>query len=121
MRRRRGSGDAGGEWLTDAERRPPRPVGDALDALARRLGAPAASSLSAVFTRWDEIAGAANAAHSQPVSLTDGVLVVAVDDPAWLTGLRFVEQGLLERLREVAGGGVVSRIEWRVAGPRNRP
>jgi predicted nucleic acid-binding Zn ribbon protein len=106
------------EWLSEAERRPPRPVGDALDGLARRLGAPAAASLSAVFTRWAEIAGDANAAHSRPVSLTDGTLVVAVDDPAWLTGLRFVEQGLLQRLHEVAGDGVVGRVEWRVEGAR---
>jgi len=30
--------DADREWLTKAELRPPRPVGDALDGLARRLG-----------------------------------------------------------------------------------
>jgi predicted nucleic acid-binding Zn ribbon protein len=106
------------EWLSDAERRPPRPVGEALDALAQRLGVPAASSLHAVFSRWEEVAGAANAAHARPVSLTDGVLVVAVDDPAWMTALRFVEQPLLGRLREVAGDGIVTRIEWRVEGPR---
>ncbi len=71
-----------------------------------------------MFSRWSEIAGETNAAHAQPRSLTDGVLVVVVDDPAWLTGLRFVEQTLLAKLREVAGDGVVSRIEWRVRGPR---
>ena len=108
------------QWLTKAELRPPRPVGDALDGLARRLGVPAASTLSAVFTGWEQIAGAANAAHSRPVSLTGGVLVVAVDDPAWLTGLRFVEKTLLERLQEAAGEGVVARVDWRVEGPRER-
>ncbi|MEA3075949.1 MAG: hypothetical protein QOF60_857 [Actinomycetota bacterium] len=105
----------------DDERRGPRPVKDGLEGLARRLGAPTASSLGAVFSQWEDAVGATVAAHARPLSLTDGVLVVAVDEPGWATQLRYLTNDLLARLADVAGPGVVGRIELRVEGaPRSR-
>jgi predicted nucleic acid-binding Zn ribbon protein len=116
---RNGRGDANDrEWLTEAERRAPRPVGDALDSLARRLGAPTAASLNGVFSGWPDAVGPQIAAHTRPVGLTDGVLTVAVDDPAWATQLRYLANDLLAKVAAVAGDGVVGRIEWRVEAPR---
>ncbi len=109
------------EWLTKAERRPPRPVRDALDSLARRLGVPTASSLGAVFSGWDDAVGPHVAAHARPVGFTDGVLTVAVDDPAWAAQLRYLANDLLAKLAVAAGEGVVDRIEWRVEAPRKGP
>jgi predicted nucleic acid-binding Zn ribbon protein len=108
----------------DDDRRGPRPVKDGLEGLARRLGAPTASSLGAVFSQWETAVGATVAAHARPVSLADGVLVVAVDEPGWATQLRYLTNDVLARLAEVAGAGVVGRIELRVEGakrPRGRP
>lgn len=96
----------------------PRPVGESLDGLARRLGAPAAAPLGAVFNRWEEAVGEAIAARARPVSLADGVLVVAVDDPAWATQLRYLVNDLIAKVATVAGEGVVGRIEVRVERPR---
>lgn len=92
----------------------PRPVSDSLESLARQLGAPTASALGAVFSRWEEAVGPAVAAHSRPLSLTDGVLAVAVDQPGWATQLRYLTTTLVSRLEEVAGTGVVQRIDIRV-------
>lgn len=92
----------------------PKRVGDSLDGLARRLGAPAAASMSAVFTKWADAVGPAIAAHTRPVGLTDGVLTVAVDDPAWASQLRFLVNDLVAKVTSVAGPGVVGRIEIRV-------
>ena len=58
------------------------------------------------------------AAHARPASLTDGRLVVDVDHPTWATQLRFLEQDLLARLRDVAGADEISSIELRVRPPR---
>jgi predicted nucleic acid-binding Zn ribbon protein len=58
--------------------------------------------------------GESVAQHSRPRSLRDGVLVVAVDEPAWATQLRWLEADLLTRLREVLGPDQVARIEVRV-------
>jgi len=107
-----------GHWAEDEWRSSPRPVKDSLEHLARRLGAPTATSLGAVFSRWEEAVGTTVAAHARPLSLTDGVLVVAVDQPGWATQLRYLSSDLLARLAEVAGDGVVGRIDIRVdSGP----
>ena len=98
----------------------PRPVKDSLETLARRLGAPTAASLGAVFSQWDAAVGPTVAAHARPVSLADGILVVAVDEPGWATQLRYLTADLIARLSDVAGPGVVGRIELRVEG-RRRP
>jgi predicted nucleic acid-binding Zn ribbon protein len=92
----------------------PRPVGESLDAFAKRLGAPRAGPLAAVFAHWDEIVGPSVAEHSRPVSLVQGVLLVAVDQPGWATQLRYLGGRLVERIDEVAGAGLVERLEVRV-------
>ncbi|HVM07661.1 MAG TPA: DUF721 domain-containing protein [Acidimicrobiales bacterium] len=92
----------------------PRKIGDSLDSLARRLGAPAASAVGAVFTRWEEAVGSAVAAHARPVGLADGVLTVAVDDPAWATQLRFLATELVEKVAAVTGPDVVGKVEIKV-------
>jgi predicted nucleic acid-binding Zn ribbon protein len=103
-------------WSEDQWRSTPRPVADGLEHLARRLGAPTASALGVVFSRWEEVVGPGIAGHATPKSLVDGVLVVAVDQPGWATQLRYLSNDLLQRLREVAGEGVVGRIDIRVDG-----
>ena len=92
----------------------PKPVSEALDRVARGLGAPPSSALRAVFNRWADVVGEDVAKHSRPQSLVGGTLIVAVDDPAWATSLRYVGATLLARLAETAGPGVVTRIDVRV-------
>ena len=96
----------------------PRPIGDGLDNVARRLGAPAAAAMGKVFTGWEEAVGPLIASHTRPVGLTDGVLTVAADDPAWATQLRFLVNDLVSRIAAVAGPDVVGRIEVRVESQR---
>ena len=90
-------------------------MGESLDRVARRLGAPGARSLSAVFGHWDEIVGASVATHARPVSLRDGVLRVEVDEPGWATQLRYLAPDILRRCTEVAGPDVVVSVEVKVA------
>lgn len=100
---------------TPAER-DPRRVSETLDRLTKRLGAPSSSVLSAVFSGWEALVGADIAAHSRPVSVHSGVLVLAVDHPAWATQLRFMTAELLTRLHEATGVGDVQEIQIRVTG-----
>jgi predicted nucleic acid-binding Zn ribbon protein len=92
----------------------PRPVRESLDGFARRLGAPQADALATVFAEWEAIVGSSVAAHARPLSLVRGALVVAVDQPGWATQLRYLGPRLVERIGEVAGPGVVDRLEVRV-------
>jgi predicted nucleic acid-binding Zn ribbon protein len=73
--------------------------------------------LGGVFGRWEEAVGAAVAAHVQPVRLTGTTLLVEVDDPAWATQLKFLENTLRARLAEVAGA-TVEVVEVRVSRGR---
>jgi predicted nucleic acid-binding Zn ribbon protein len=92
----------------------PRPVRASLDRVIKKMGAPTASSLGAVFEGWADIVGEAVAAHARPRSLRNGTLVVDVDDPAWASELRFLGPQILDRCATAAGPDVVRRIEVKV-------
>jgi predicted nucleic acid-binding Zn ribbon protein len=97
-------------------------LGDSLHQVVRELrpeqGASApAAAIGGVFGRWEEAVGEAVAAHVQPIKLDGTTLVVRIDDPAWATQLKFLEDTLRRRLEEVAGARV-ERIEVRVGRAR---
>jgi len=100
--------------LADPDGAPLRCVGDDLDVLVRRLGAPAGRATASVFTQWAQAVGAGVAAHAQPLSLRGTTLVVGVDTPAYATQLRMLAPQLITRLTEMAGPGAVESIEVRV-------
>jgi predicted nucleic acid-binding Zn ribbon protein len=106
--------------------RGPRPVGESLDEVVAGLAPPssrkrapagatarpgaaadtappAAATLGTVFSRWEELVGAAVARHARPLRLEGGALVVAVDQPPWATQLRVLAPGILARLTEETG------------------
>jgi predicted nucleic acid-binding Zn ribbon protein len=64
-----------------------------------------------VFSRWEAIVGSSVAAHAQPLSLRDGVLRVAVDEPGWATQLRFLAPTVLARFADAVGPDLVTSIE----------
>ena len=92
----------------------PKRIGESLDKVARRLGAPGAQSLTAVFAHWEEVVGASVAAHARPTSLRDGVLRVEVDEPGWATQLRYLAPDIVRRCTDVAGPDVVVSVEVKV-------
>jgi predicted nucleic acid-binding Zn ribbon protein len=100
-----------------ASARDPRPVADSLDRITRRIGAPRAELLAAVFARWEQLVGPDIAAHAQPRSLRDGVLVVIADQPAWATQLRYMAAELLDRIRAETAAEEIAEIQIRVGPP----
>ena len=97
----------------------PRPVKDSLDRFARQIGASEAAPLAKVFAHWEDVVGESVAAHARPLSLVKGVLRVAVDQPGWATQLRYLAPRLVERIGEVAGPGLVDRLEVRVEAAKS--
>jgi predicted nucleic acid-binding Zn ribbon protein len=91
-------------------------VSESLDRVTRGIGAPKATVLTTVFARWEEVVGPEIAAHAEPRSLREGVLVIAVDQPAWATQLRFLGTELLARVREATGCSDVAEIHVKVVG-----
>jgi predicted nucleic acid-binding Zn ribbon protein len=100
--------------------RDPRPIGDSLPDVTKRLGLAKPKVLTAVFARWDEVVGSPLCDHVQPVGLRDGVLTVEVDDPAWVTQLRFLHDDLVARVNDATGTETVTKLEVRVRGASRR-
>ena len=81
----------------------PRRIGESLGVVTSRLTDADPRSLGALFSRWEEIAGPRLAHHVRPLRVADGVLVVAVDQPAWATQVRALGPVLLAKTGEVTG------------------
>lgn len=106
-------------WVPSGQnpsQREPRKVSESLDRIAKRLGGPSSGAASSVFSRWDELVGPDIAGHARPVSLHAGILVLAVDHPAWATQLRYMTADLLTRIGAVTAGAEVREIHLRVTG-----
>jgi predicted nucleic acid-binding Zn ribbon protein len=99
----------------------PAVLRDSLDRLMRSWGSASTTTTGSLFADWDEIVGPHLAAQTRPRSLRDGVLVVAVSDPAWATQLRFLEAELVVRIRQTTGSGEVTAIQVRVVPPGRAP
>ena len=92
----------------------PAPLNRSLDRIVRHLGGPSADAVTALFADWATIVGSPLDAHTHPLSLTDRCLVVAVDDPAWASQLRFLERELRGQVNDRLGPGAVDAVQFRV-------
>ena len=90
----------------------PRRIGDSIEQLR-----PGSTALSTLAERWSEVVGEALAAHVRPTKLAGGTLVIAVDDPAWATQLRFLETDLVARCNEALGTPTVTATRTVVRPP----
>ena len=97
----------------------PRSVGDAISRIVGSMTSSRGPMLD-VLEWWETAVGEHIAAHARPRRLTDGVLLVEVDDPAWATQLTYVRRTLLEQLNASLGAGTIERIDLVVAGRRGR-
>lgn len=74
-----------------------------LERLVTHLGWAPKTAAVGVLADWERVVGPAIAQHARAVSTDGTTLVVAVDDPAWATQLRWLEPDLLRRLAEETG------------------
>jgi predicted nucleic acid-binding Zn ribbon protein len=89
----------------------PRRVGESVPRLLGRLGLPTTPAvMEAVFSRWDEVAGAELGEHVRPVRVDGRALVVAADHATWATRARMESQRILARVNAL-GGTSVERLE----------
>jgi hypothetical protein len=100
---------------------PPTRLADTLDRVLGRLGAPSRAGIEVVFDRWRDVVGEGMAARTRPVAIDGESLVVACDEPALATHVRFLEAQFVARLTELAGSRQITRIEVRVDRRRRGP
>jgi hypothetical protein len=91
----------------------PAPVRGALERVLEGMGGAEAPGLVRLAGAWDELVGADLAAVARPSAIEDGVLTIAVRDPAWVPQVRFLERTLVARVEALLGAGVVARVRVR--------
>lgn len=73
-------------------------LSDELNRMLKRLGSDTVRSIGGVFGDWAAIVGEQVAANVAPLRIEEGRLVVEVEDVAWATQVRFLEDDLLKRV-----------------------
>jgi uncharacterized protein YjbI with pentapeptide repeats len=93
-----------------------------LDDLVRSLAGPKSSrsAVARVFGEWESVVGEVVGGQTKPLRLDDGRLLVGVEQAAWAAQLRYMTADLLARCAEHLGPGVVTSIELRITGPKDR-
>ena len=89
-------------------RHQPRPVGQAISALADRL-APQ-TPLAEVQRVWEAAVGAVVAAQAEPTGEREGVLVVTCSSAVWAQELDLMAPDLLARLNAHLDGAELRRL-----------
>ena len=92
----------------------PMPLSDALARVGAEFGLAPGDAHGTLDARWTEVMGADVAAHARLVSVRDGVLTVAVDDPIWASQLRYLETAVVDRATALVGPGLVRELRVRV-------
>lgn len=65
-----------------------------------------------IFHLWDGIVGDKTARHTKPVRVNDAVLFVEVDDPLWLTQLRYMKTDIMEKIDARVRKGVLKDLRF---------
>lgn len=109
------------EWrpfYTDADllgAKPANSTNKLVPLVMKRLGLEQRLQQSQVFYLWSNIVGSDIARHAQPVSLRNGILIVAVDHPVWLQELsRYYKPLIQQKVQERVGKKAVRDIIFRI-------
>jgi hypothetical protein len=87
---------------------------EALDELLDDLESAPVAATTSLIDRWPQVVGRELAAHSEPLGVRQGVLLVGADDPAYGSRLQWEEREVVARLAAVLGEGVVDRVQVKI-------
>ena len=91
-------------------------MNESLNRILRSLGAPPGGAFDRIQGLWPEWLGADLVDHCELVALRDGALVVRVDQPVFVTPLRWSEAQIVASCARDIGPDLVDRLTIRV-GP----
>jgi predicted nucleic acid-binding Zn ribbon protein len=100
-----------------SSRRVLRRLAEALEPVTARLEP--VGTLAAVQRCWSDVAGAAVAAHAQPVAECEGVLHVACDEAVWASELDLLGPSLVDALNAAIGRPALSSLRARADASRD--
>lgn len=70
---------------------------------------------------WPDVVGERVAERSKAVAFRDGILIVDVASPSWMTELSYLKRRIVKDLNRQIGENVVQDIQLRPAMGSNRP
>jgi predicted nucleic acid-binding Zn ribbon protein len=86
--------------------------------LMKHMKAPEVSVVESVFSNWADIVGEVIGAHTRPVKIEEGNLLIEVDDPAWASEMEWMGEELVRQVREKLNTDQVKTLTVRIAKPR---
>lgn len=92
----------------------PEPISGVLKNVVEKLSQAKKKGIFEVLSAWPALAGKELSRHARPVSLKKGVLLVSVDESAWLYQANFQKEELLKALKEKAGAEKIRKIQFRI-------
>ena len=88
-------------------------IGQPLQQLLRRLGVEGTMRGYRAVELWPEVAGERVLEHARAVSFREGVLVVEVDNPAWMNELTYLRHRMVTELNRKLGEDAVREVHLR--------
>ena len=82
----------------------------ALSPLIRRLGLSAGVRLGRIRSEWDALFGPTLSVHMSPSKLTEGELLVNIDQPIWMQQLTFHKRQIVGKLKPYG----VTKVRFRI-------
>jgi predicted nucleic acid-binding Zn ribbon protein len=65
-----------------------------------------------IFSAWNDIAGERMAMHTRPTNISNRILFIEVDDPLWLSQLKYMKLDIIEKLDTKIKPGLFKDIRF---------
>lgn len=96
-------------------------IGEVLDGLLRERLFARGLPIGRLASEWSSVVGPRLAADTAPVSLEQGVLIVAASTGPWGAQARFLAEEIQRKANECLGGETVSRVHVVVRADPRKP
>jgi len=87
------------------------PIGEIVDGLLRERAFARGMPIGHLVADWAAVVGPRLAAESAPVTLENGILVVAASTGPWGAQVRFLGDQIRERVNAALGAGSVAKVQ----------
>jgi len=100
------------------QRSAPEPIGDVLKNVVEELSKAKKKGIFEILSAWPALVGKEFSRHARPASLKKGVLLVSVDESAWLYQANFRKEELLKALKKKVGAEKIRKMQFRIGNIR---
>ncbi len=88
------------------------PIKETLSKVLKGYGRSGDLEAYKVYSLWDELVGQKIAQHATPVRIKDHVLFVEVDDPLWLSQMKYMKGDVLGKIDVRIKRGVLKDVKF---------